>query len=131
MSKYLSFPEAAFKDKALLLAALADMGYMTIEQGEALPLYGYLDDQRPETAELVIRRGFVGQASNDIGFKRTAAGYVPIVSEFDQAAALGGRWVEKLRASYGAQVVRAVQRQLGGTMHSQQVGQTTKYVLSF
>jgi hypothetical protein len=41
MSKYLTFPEVVFKDRRLLLAALADLGYTEVEEGEALPLYGY------------------------------------------------------------------------------------------
>src|SRR5439155_21373046 len=46
VSKYLEFPQLAFKDRRLLLAALADLGYAEVEEGEALPLYGYQGDRR-------------------------------------------------------------------------------------
>ncbi len=82
MSKYLVFPEIVFKDRRLLIAALADLGYSVIEEGEALPLLGYQGDRRPETAELVVRRQQIGAASNDLGFARTDRGYVPIISEY-------------------------------------------------
>ncbi len=82
MSKYLAFHDCVLKDRRLLLAALADLGYTEVEEGEALPLYGYQGDRRPETAELVVRRRNLGSASNDVGFARTPAGYVPIVSEY-------------------------------------------------
>ena len=36
MSKYLSFPEVLFADRRLLLAALADIGYRDVEEGEGL-----------------------------------------------------------------------------------------------
>ncbi|HET8629280.1 MAG TPA: hypothetical protein VFL91_17805 [Thermomicrobiales bacterium] len=70
MSKYLTFTDVVFKDRGLLLAALAALGYREVEEGEALPLYGYRGDRRPETAELVVRRRHVGRLSNDVGFVR-------------------------------------------------------------
>jgi len=83
MSKYLTFPDVIFKDQRLLLAALSDLGFADVEQGEALPLYGYQGDVRSETAAIVVRRQNVGSASNDLGFARTELGYVPIVSEYE------------------------------------------------
>ncbi len=115
MSKYMHFDEFVLKDRRLLLAALADLGYTQVEEGEALPLYGYQGDRRPETAELVVRRRHLGSASNDLGFARTPAGYVPIVSEYDQRALHGGRLLVKLRTAYSERVVEEVRRRLHGT----------------
>ncbi len=115
MSKYISFDEIVFKDRRLLLAALAELGYGTVEEGEALPLYGYQGDRRPETAEIVVRRQHVGSASNDLGFARTERGYVPIISEYDQSTLLDGRFLVRLRTSYGERVVEEVRRRLNGT----------------
>jgi hypothetical protein len=78
MSKYLVFPDIVFKERRLHLAALADLGYADVEEGEALPLYGYAGDRRPEMAELVVRRRYLDAASNDVGFVRTASGYVAV-----------------------------------------------------
>ena len=115
MSKYLVFNDVVFKDRRLLLAALADLGYTEVEEGEALPLYGYQGDRRPETAEIVVRRRHLGSASNDLGFARTAAGYVPIVSEYDQRVLHGGQLLVKLRTAYSERVVEEVRRRLHGT----------------
>jgi hypothetical protein len=115
MSKYLVFTEFAFKDRRLLLAALADLGYTDVEEGDALSLFGYQGDQRPETAQLVVRRRSLGSASNDLGFTRTAHGYVPILSEYDQRALHGGQFLVKLRTAYSERVVEEVRRRLHGT----------------
>lgn len=115
MSKYLAFPDVVFKDRRLLLAALADVGYAAVEEGESLPLYGYRGDQRAETAELVVRRQHLGHASNDLGFVRTEQGYTPVVSEYDQGALLGGQFLPRLRTAYSERVVEEVKRRLHGT----------------
>lgn len=115
MSKYLVFGDVLFKDRRLLLAALADLGYTEVEEGERLPLYGYQGDRRPETAELAVRRRHLGSASNDLGFARTPAGYVPIVSEYDQRVLHGGQLLVKLRTAYSERVVEEVRRRLHGT----------------
>ena len=115
MSKYLVYDEIRFTDRRLLLAALADLGYAEVEEGEDLPLYGYRGDRRPETAHLVVRRRFVGRLSNDLGFVRTPQGYVPIVSEYDQRVLHGGQFLPKLRTAYAERVVDEVRRRLHGT----------------
>jgi hypothetical protein len=115
VSKYVQFDEIVFKSRDLLLAALAELGYGTVEEGEALPLYGYQGDRRPETAQIVIRRRHLGHLSNDVGFARTDRGYVPIVSEYDQHALLDGRFLVRLRTAYGERVVEEVRRRVNGT----------------
>ncbi len=115
MSKYLSFPDVIFKDRGLMLAALADLGYSQLEEGDALWLFGYQGDRRPETAEIVVRRRYLGSASNDLGFVRTPAGYIPIVSEYDQRTLHGGQFLPKLRTAYYERVVEEVRRRLHGT----------------
>lgn len=115
MSKYLTFPEILFKDRRLLLAALAEIGFAEIEEGEQIPLFGYQGDRRPETAEIVVRRQVIGAASNDLGFTRTPDGYVPIVSEYDQRTLIAGQFLPRLRTAYSEAVVEEVRRRLHGT----------------
>jgi hypothetical protein len=115
MSKYLVFPDIVFKDRRLLLAALAELGYRDVEEGDDLPLYGYQGDRRPETAAIVIRRQHVGYSSNDLGFARTTEGYTPILSEYDQRVLHEGRYLAKLRTAYSEQVVAEVRERLNGT----------------
>ena len=131
MSNFLAFPDVIFKDRRLLLAALADLGYTDVEEGEALPLYGYQGDRRPETAELVIRRQFVGSLSNDVGFVRTPKGYVPWVSEYDQRTLHGGRFLVKLRTAYNERVVEEVKRRLHGTARRTVEGTVIKVTVRF
>ena len=115
MSKYCTFTDMVFKDRRLLLTALADLGYTEVEEGEALPLFGYQGDQRTETAEIVVRRRYVGSASNDLGFARTPQGFVPVISEYDQRVLHGGQFLVKLRTDYHERVVEEVKRRLHGT----------------
>lgn len=126
MSKYLTFPDVAFKDRRLLLAALTEIGFPIVEEGKDLPLYGYEGDRRTETADIVIRRRHVGRASNDIGFARTPDGFVPIVSAFDQRTLLGGAFVVRLRTAYSEQVVQEVRGRVHGTAIRRIEGQTIK-----
>jgi Protein of unknown function (DUF1257) len=131
MSKYLTFPDAVFKDRRLLLVALAELGYTDVDEGETLPLFGYHGDRRPETAEIVIRRQYVGSLSNDIGFVRTPDGFVPVVSEYDQRAVHGGQFLVKLRTAYSERVVAEVTRRLHGTAQRQVEGSTVKIRVRF
>ncbi len=131
MSKYLVYPEIVFKDRRLLLAALADLGYAEVAEGEALPLYGYQGDRRPETAELVVRRRSLGSASNDLGFARTSGGFVPIISEYDQRVLHSGQLLAKLRTAYSERVVEAVARRLHGTARRTVEGSVVKITVRF
>ncbi len=115
MSKYLTFSDVVFTDRRLLLAALAALGYGEVEEGEALPLHGYRGDRRAETAEIVVRRRHLDRASNDLGFARTPAGYIPIISEYDQGVLLGGRFLPALRTAYSERVIAEIGRRVRGT----------------
>ncbi len=131
MSKYIAFQDCVLKDRRLLLAALADLGYTEVEEGEALPLYGYQGDRRPETAEVVVRRRHLGSASNDVGFARTPAGYVPIVSEYDQRTLHGGRFLVELRTAYSERVIDEVRRRLHGTARRTLEGSVVKVTVRY
>jgi len=126
MSKYLTFTDVVFTNQALLLAALADLGYADVEQGEGLSLYGYQGDVRKERAEIVVRRRFIGSASNDLGFARTAEGYTPIISDYDQRTLHDGKFVASLRAAYNERVVGEMQRRLRGSLRRETQGSIVK-----
>ncbi len=131
MSKYLVYQEIVFKDRRLLLAALADLGYAEVEEGEALPLFGYQGDHRPEMAELVVRRRHLGSASNDLGFARTPDGFVPLISEYDQRVLHGGQLLTKLRTAYSERVVEEVTRRLRGTARRTVEGNVVKIAVRY
>jgi hypothetical protein len=92
LSRYLAYPDVVFRDRQLLLASLAELGFVDVEEGDDLPLFGYHGDQRPETAALVVPRQYIGVGSNDLGFARTADGYYPIISEYDRRTLLSGQF---------------------------------------
>jgi hypothetical protein len=137
MSKYHVFEQAVFPSLELLLAALAELGYAgeRIELGEDLALHGYTGDVRPERADLVIRRRWLHSASNDVGFQRTAAGYVPVVSEWDAGYLRrrhGEEFVVAVRKAYNRGVIARTAARLKGSLRPPvRQGATTKIVLRF
>ncbi|MGH7307395.1 MAG: DUF1257 domain-containing protein [Candidatus Rokuibacteriota bacterium] len=87
MSEYVVIA-TVFTEARHLVDALVDLGFPpdTIEAHDGpVTLYGYRGDARPERAEIVIRREYVGRGSNDIGFSRQPDGvFRAIISEYDQ-----------------------------------------------
>ena len=116
MSKYLTFTDIIFKDRKLLLAALASIGFDKVEEGERLTLYGYRGDARRQKAEIVIRRQYLSAASNDIGFAKTKDSYIPIISDYDRYYVMEGQFLTKLRTAYNEHVAEAVRQRLRGRM---------------
>lgn len=131
MSKYLTFTDVVFTNKTLLLAALADLGYSDVEQGEGLHLYGYLGDVRAERAEIVVRRRSIGSSSNDLGFARSGEGYTPIISEYDQRMLHDGKFVARLRSAYNERVVKEMQQRLRGSLRRETQGSVVKLKIRY
>lgn len=90
-----------------LLEALKKIGYKPRVYDNATALFGYQGDTRSQKAHIVIPRGQVGTASNDIGFFRETDGtYTVHVSAFDKK-----KWDEKfpeLVKHYAADVVHKI-----------------------
>jgi hypothetical protein len=131
MSKYMTFTGTAFKDRECLVQALSECGYGTVEEGESLSLYGYQGDRRPETAQIVVRRKFIGSASNDLGFQKTDAGYVPVISEYDERYMMQGKFLTNLRTNYNLKSAEKLARNLRGTLQQERVGSTIKIRIKY
>ncbi|RSN60022.1 MULTISPECIES: DUF1257 domain-containing protein [Actinomadura] len=89
-------------DQERLVGVLNDLGFDQVES-HASPthLYGYQGDRRPEKAEVVVRRRFVGAASNDLGFHRTPDGtFEAIISGYDRHK-YDSRWLDTVAQRYG------------------------------
>lgn len=136
MSKFVKC-KTEFKDDAMFLESLMEAGGWRKDQieihAEPVPLYGYRNDVRPEKAHVVIRRGNVGPASNDIGFEKTKDGsYVAYISEYDQGQH-GKPWMSKLKEAYGFRVIHRQQTKLGRRVSRQKnaVGRTMIVVEGF
>ncbi len=127
----MTFTSAAFKDRDCLRDALRECGYAETEEGDALSLYGYRGDRRPETAQIVVRRKFIGAASNDLGFQKTDAGYVPVISEYDQRYMMQGKFLTALRTNYNLKSAEKLARNLRGTLTRERVGSTIKIRIKY
>ncbi len=91
-------------DEECLIQALEEMGFtkeMIEIHKEAVKLEGYEGSLRNNTANIVIRRKFVGSASNDLGFKKTASGYKFVVSDYDSRG-YNKTWQNKLMEHYSS-----------------------------
>lgn len=89
-------------DQDCLLAALAELGFDAAKvEVHATPvnLVGYRGDARAQTANIVIRRQYIGSASNDVGFLASATGYQAFVSGYDHPR-FGAGWLEQLNGRY-------------------------------
>ena len=100
MSKYGTL-ETEIKEQKHLLAALAEMGYRPEVHPHGSCLVGYEGQQRPEKANIIIRRHQLDSASNDIGFVKTADGrYVAQLSEYDQRIGFDQKWLNRVHQLY-------------------------------
>ncbi len=110
------------KDLDTLVKALADVGFKRVEtHAAARHLYGYQGDVRPETAEVIIRRQYLGPLSNDIGFKRQQDGtFEAIVSDYDQTL-YSEEWLNQVMQRYGYHTLMATAPAAGFTIESQEI----------
>lgn len=133
MSKYLAFNEVVFKDREMLVRALEDIGCKNIQVGTDLQMGRYYAEQREQkqTADVIIPRYAIGNSFGDIGFVRTDAGLAPVLDEYDQSRALGGQFIQRLRAAYNERAVGKVAARVRGTLHRTVVGGVTKIRVRF
>ncbi len=132
MSKYMTFESQSFPNRELLLDALAECGFASPTLGANLPLEGW-DKRNPRTADIVIRRRDVkGQSLlGDLGFQKTAKGYVAIIDDLDLAYRLGKDFVIRLQNSYHEAAARKMAKKLRGTLIKERVGKTIKIRVKF
>jgi len=116
---HFTYIQTQFKNREALIKALNDVGYSHIEEGSDLPLYGYLGDRRPQTADIVIRRKYLSAASNDIGFKWKGDHYEAIISEYDRR--VFPDFIPKIQRKYAYHAVLATAAEKGFTVESESV----------
>lgn len=120
MSHFTSI-KTQIKNLEALVKALADVGFNQVEVHEtAQPLYGYQGDIRPEAAEVIIRRHYIGSASNDIGFKQQEDGqFEAIISEYDRYK-YSQEWLNELTQRYGYHSLMATAPAEGFTVEEEE-----------
>lgn len=119
-------------DAEILKECLAEKGYTTIEH-HATPqqLVGYHGDKRQDTAEIIIRRKYVGNASNDLGFKKQADGtYKAIISQYDSYRH-NEAWMTDLKKRYAEKKIKKVAKANNLTFLSKKVNADGSYKMQF
>lgn len=132
MSKYMSFESEAFANRELLVEALEEMRFEQITVGTDLPLQGW-DKRDNRVADVVIRRDAVKNMHllGDIGFKKTAKGYVAVVDDMDLDYRLGRDFIRRLQTQYHEATARKMAKKLNGTLVKERVGSTIKIRVKF
>ncbi|MBX9603450.1 MAG: DUF1257 domain-containing protein [Bryobacteraceae bacterium] len=124
MSKYEEL-RTVLSDEGFLVEALRDLGYNPDVSREGLSLHGYLGDERPEKAQIVIRRRQLDSASNDIGFARDANGiYRALISEYDRGIGFNDAWLGRVAQTYKERQTMAVAKSKGYRFLGRQVVET-------
>jgi hypothetical protein len=102
------------KDVPALVKALNEVGFKQVEVSEeAQPLFGYRGDRRSQTAEVIIRRKYIGPSSNDIGFKRLENGtFQAIISAYDRHK-YSQQWLDRVSQRYAYHVATAKLQEQG------------------
>lgn len=132
MSKYLAFTEVVFKDRALLISALEQIGCTQVRQGENLTMGRYWAEQAETRADIIVPRGVVGNGFGDIGFTGVeGGGYAPVLDDLDKTRALGGKFLPRLRATYNELAVAQVATRMNGTMQRTVSGGVVKIRVRF
>ena len=100
MSKY-NRQKSTYTDRDCLVEALHEMGFADVEiHVDAVNLIGYHADTRPEKANVIVRRNYIGSAANDLGFVKEADGtFSCIVSDYDSRKH-GVEWMTGLKKAY-------------------------------
>ena len=122
--------QTEFRDPEALVAALVECGFQEAQievHEEAVSLYGYRGDVRPQKAHLVVRRHHVGSGANDVGWERQPDGaYRAWISEFDagvgkyqsrrDSARFNQAMQNRVKQEYAYSVIERQQRARGRTV---------------
>jgi len=121
VSKYVEL-RISVTDERYLVEALRELGYEPEVCREGRPLVGYLGDERAERAQIIIPRGQLDAASNDIGFARDGSGvYQAIVSEYDRGIGFDDVWLARLVQVYKERQTMAVAKAKGYVFKGREV----------
>lgn len=112
---HMTVMETLFTELDCLLAALQKVQTRTgpwtknkIEiHDKPVDLYGYDGQLRPQKGNLVIRRQWVGSASNDLAFtkNKTTGCYDAVISDYDRNY-YNSKWMDGLKQGYATEVAK-------------------------
>ena len=114
-------------EERFLIAGLRAIGYQVEVHPNGAALIGYHGDERPERANVIIRRAQLDSASNDIGFVRGSDGrFRAILSEYDRSIGYDDRWLGKVHQHYKEVQTLAVAKAKGYIFRGKEIVQTAK-----
>jgi hypothetical protein len=117
--------QTVISDERYLVEALQDLGYAPEVCRDGKNLVGYLGDERPEKAHIIIRRRQLDSASNDIGFTRDANGvYRAIISDYDRGIGFDTAWLGRVAQTYKEHQTMAVAKTKGYLFKGREVVET-------
>jgi len=124
VSKYVEL-RTSLTDERYLVEALRELGYEPEVCREGRPLVGYVGDERAERAHIIIPRGQLDSASNEIGFARDNSGlYQAIVSEYDRGIGFDDAWLGRVVQVYKERQTMAVAKAKGYVFKGKEVIRT-------
>jgi len=110
---------------AHLVAALKELGFRPEFHPAGVNLVGYEGRERPERAQVIVRRDQIGTASNDIGFARKLDGtFAALLSEYDRSIGFDEKWLGRVHQLYKEKQVLADARAKGYILRSREVVNT-------
>jgi hypothetical protein len=117
--------QTVISDERYLVEALQDLGYAPEVCRDGKNLVGYLGDERPEKAHIIIRRRQLDSASNDIGFMRDGNGvYRAIISDYDRGIGFDTAWLGRVAQTYKERQTMAVAKAKGYLFKGREVVET-------
>jgi hypothetical protein len=124
MSKFQEM-HTVLSQEGYLIEALKEVGYTPEVCVEGSALFGYMGDERPERAHVIIRRHQLDSASNDIGFRRDESGvYRAIISEYDRGIGFDDAWLGRIAQAYKERQTMAVAKAKGYVFQDRQIVET-------
>ena len=128
----MTFESQSFASGELLLEALSEIGFTEVTQGKDLPLDGW-DKRNARTADIIVRRRDIKSHHllADVGFQKTASGYVAVIDDMDLDYRLGKDFVVRLQNNYHEAAARKMAKKLGGTLLKERIGKTIKIRVKF
>lgn len=128
----MTFESESFVNGELLVDALKDTGFENVTRGKDLLLQGW-DKRDARRADILVRRADVKnhRLLSDIGFQRTANGYVAVIDDMDLNYSLGKDFVKRLQSRYHESVAKKMAKKLGGTLIKELIGKTVKIRVKF
>ena len=124
--------ELEIDDVDTIKETLKELGYTFEEHKTATNLYGWHGERRSQLANIIVRRKYISNASNDIGFFKKADGkYELIISEFDRKIEKGKIFLNKFKQTYVTKQAKKYLKRKGYKLKKQKVEQDGTIELRF